>query len=172
MSKRPIIDWEDWLASPPGQYMLDWETGQFDRTVADIFGYHAVQLGLPVMDTLRENRMPFCALAIDPTAGPHGPRPDYAAAGSGSHLLCRFDELPFDTQSIDLVTLPHVLEFSDDPHEVLREVSRVLMPEGRVVISCFNPMSLWGARQGLNRLGASPFLPKDAQSIGFVRIKD
>jgi SAM-dependent methyltransferase len=74
-------------------------------------------------------------------------------------LLCRFDELPFDTQSIDLVTLPHVLEFSEDPHEVLREVSRVLMPEGRVVVTCFNPMSLWGARQGLNRAGATPFLP-------------
>src|SRR5262249_12759595 len=53
-----------------------------------------------------------------------------------------------------------------------REVSRVLMPEGRVVVTCFNPVSLWGARQGLNRLGASPFLPSDAQTIGFVRIKD
>jgi SAM-dependent methyltransferase len=168
MSKREIIGWEDWLASPPGQYMLRWEESQYDRTVADIFGYHAVQFGLPVMDTLRENRMPFSALALDPATGPHGPRPGQDA----SHVLCRFDELPFDTQSLDLITLPHVLEFSDDPHSVLREVSRVLMPEGRVVVSCFNPVSLWGARQGLNRLGAHPFLPADAQSIGFVRIKD
>ncbi|MGT2427968.1 class I SAM-dependent methyltransferase [Cupriavidus basilensis] len=80
--------------------------------------------------------------------------------------------MPFETQSIDLITLPHILEFSEDPHEVLREVSRVLMPEGRVVVTCFNPMSLWGARQGLKRLGADPFLPNDSQSIGFVRIKD
>ena len=63
MSNRPIIDWEEWLASPPGQYMLQWESQQYDRTVADIFGYHAVQLGLPHIDTLRENRMPFSALA-------------------------------------------------------------------------------------------------------------
>ncbi|SDO61743.1 Methyltransferase domain-containing protein [Ralstonia sp. 25mfcol4.1] len=169
MSNRPIIDWEEWLASPPGQYMLRWESQQYDRTVTDIFGYHAVQLGLPHIDTLRENRMPFSALALDGRAGPHGPRETHPDA---RQLLCRFDELPFDTQSIDLVTLPHILEFSEDPHEVLREVSRVLMPEGRVVVTCFNPMSLWGARQGLNRLGATPFLPSDAQTIGFVRIKD
>ncbi len=172
MSKRPIIDWENWLASPPGQYMLRWEEGQYDRTVADIFGYHAIQLGMPVLDTLRENRMPFGGLALDARSGPHGPRAAETGSAPGPQLLCRFDELPFDTQSIDLVTLPHVLEFSEDPHEVLREVARVLMPEGRVVVSCFNPMSLWGARQGLNRLGADPFLPTDAQSIGFVRIKD
>lgn len=169
MSNRPIIDWEEWLASPPGQYMLRWEAQQYDRTVADVFGYHAVQLGLPHIDTLRENRMPFSALALDGRAGPHGPSATHPDA---RQLLCRFDELPFDTQSIDLVTLPHILEFSEDPHEVLREVSRVLMPEGRVVVTCFNPMSLWGARQGLNRLGATPFLPSDAQTVGFVRIKD
>lgn len=172
MSKRPIIDWEDWLTSPPGQYMLRWEEGQYDRTVTDIFGYHAVQLGLPAIDTLRENRMPFSALALDPASGPHGPRAVEPGTGPSRQLLCRFDELPFETQSLDLVTLPHVLEFTEDPHEVLREVSRVLMPEGRVVVSCLNPMSLWGVRQGLNRLGAEPFLPTDAQSIGFVRIKD
>ncbi|KDP88835.1 SAM-dependent methyltransferase [Cupriavidus sp. SK-3] len=148
--------------------MLQWEQGQYDRTVVDIFGYHAVQLGLPHIDTLRENRMPFSALALAPGSGPHGPR----AQADARQLLCRFDELPFETQSIDLITLPHILEFSEDPHEVLREVSRVLMPEGRVVVTCFNPMSLWGARQGLKRLGADPFLPNDSQSIGFVRIKD
>ncbi|HBO79486.1 MAG TPA: SAM-dependent methyltransferase, partial [Cupriavidus sp.] len=98
MSNRPIIDWEEWLASPPGQYVLEWEGQQYDQTVADIFGYHAVQFGLPAIDTLRENRMPFSALALDGRAGPHGPRETHPDA---RQLLCRFDELPFDTQSID-----------------------------------------------------------------------
>ena len=31
--------------------------------------------------------------------------------------------------------------------EALREVERVLVPEGRVVIFGLNPMSLWGLRQ-------------------------
>ena len=74
-------------------------------------------------------------------------------------VICRYDELPFASQSIDLVALPHVLEFTDDPHEVLREVARVLMPEGRLIITGFNPLSLWGMRQGMRRLGTESFLP-------------
>ncbi|MCQ4062135.1 class I SAM-dependent methyltransferase, partial [Klebsiella pneumoniae] len=60
--------------------------------------------------------------------------------------FAEFEELPFESQSLDMIVLPHVLEFSEDPHQLLREVERVLMPEGRVVITGFNPMSLWGLR--------------------------
>jgi SAM-dependent methyltransferase len=45
--------------------------------------------------------------------------------------------------SLDIVVLPHVLEFSNTPHQVLREVERVLIAEGHVVILGFNPLSLW-----------------------------
>jgi len=65
-----------------------------------------------------------------------------------------------------------VLEFADEPHQVLREVDRVLVPEGQVVITGFNPSSLWGARQSLCRFGASPFLPRSGQFIRLPRIKD
>ena len=54
------------------------------------------------------------------------------------------EQLPFDSRSVDIMLLPHTLEFSDDPHQVLREVSRVLTPEGHAVILGFNPFSLWG----------------------------
>jgi ubiquinone/menaquinone biosynthesis C-methylase UbiE len=68
-----------------------------------------------------------------------------------------FGELPFATQSLDLVVLPHVLEFAAEPHQVLREVERVLIPEGQVIICGFNPSSLWGMRQVAGRLtGALP----------------
>ncbi len=87
-------------------------------------------------------------------------------------MICRYDELPFASQSIDLAALPHVLEFTDDPHEVLREVARVLMPEGRLVITGFNPLSLWGMRQGMRRLGTESFLPAQSQMIAFTRLKD
>ena len=58
------------------------------------------------------------------------------------HLRAKCHELPIATQSIDLVLLPHVLEFAEEPHAVLREVDRVMMPEGRLVIVGFNPWSL------------------------------
>ena len=58
-------------------------------------------------------------------------------------------QLPLASQSIDLLALPHVLEFSAQPHAMLREAERVLMPEGSVVISGFNPLSLWGAARAV-----------------------
>ena len=55
----------DWLATPPGRYLLAWETAQFEQAVSDIFGYHALQLGFPQLDALGNNRMPHRWLAID-----------------------------------------------------------------------------------------------------------
>ena len=66
MSKiDPIIDLHPWLALPPGLALLDWEQGQLDRLVADVFGFHALQLGVPELDGLRANRMPHRWLALD-----------------------------------------------------------------------------------------------------------
>ncbi|HVL10810.1 MAG TPA: methyltransferase domain-containing protein [Burkholderiaceae bacterium] len=175
MPQRRLSDWDAWLASPPGQYMLHWEQAQFDRTVADIFGYHALQLGMPGIDALRENRIPFAAQLLDESTSPNGNAISGArdVVGTTRQIVhCRFDELPFAAQSVDLVAMPHVLEFSNDAHEVLREVSRILMPEGQVVLTGFNPYSLWGMRQGMRRLGARPFMPRDGQFIGFQRLKD
>lgn len=87
-------------------------------------------------------------------------------------VINRYEELPFASQSIDLVVMPHILEFAEEPHQVLREVDRVLVPEGQIVLTGFNPASLWGARQFLTRVGASPFLPHEGQFIGLPRIKD
>jgi SAM-dependent methyltransferase len=68
--------------------------------------------------------------------------------------------------------MPHILEFAAEPHQVLREVDRVLVPEGQVVITGFNPLSLWGLRQFLTRLGMDPYLPREGQFIALPRIKD
>ena len=61
----PIVELHPWLALPPGQALLEWEQAQFDRLVADIFGFHAIQLGLPELDGLRANRMQHRWLALD-----------------------------------------------------------------------------------------------------------
>ena len=53
-----ILRFEEWLQTPQGRYLLDWEQDGLDRLVADLFGYHAVQLGLPGFELLRANRMP------------------------------------------------------------------------------------------------------------------
>lgn len=59
-------------------------------------------------------------------------------------LYCIPEQLPFEAKSVGLVILPHVLEFSDYPHQILREIERILVPEGNLVLLGFNPLSLWG----------------------------
>ena len=181
----------DWFQTPPGRYLLEWERARFDAALADVFGYHALQLGLPCIDALAANRMPNRWLALtappaaaeapaapdtpaapDPSATPAAPPPRRAA------LVADSTALPFAEASLDLVALPHTLELSGDPHATLREVQRVLVHEGKVVIAGLNPTSLWGLRQwrarqwrrfGWDRL----FLPGDTGSfIGHWRLRD
>ncbi len=159
-----IIGLHEWMATPPGAYLLAWERAQMAAAVANVFGFHALQLGLPELDALAANRMPHRWLA---TETPH----------AKAVFVTDFSALPFPANSLDLVVLPHALELTADPHTALSEVARVLVPEGRVVICGFNPMSLWGFRQqrghlyrrlGLNRL----FLPQAGEFIGYLRCRD
>ena len=169
-----IIGLARWLQTPSGRYLLGWEQQYLDQVVADLFGFHALQLGLNQIDALRANRMPHRWIATESLAG--GDNRGFAAVS----LHCSFDALPFDSQSLDLLVLPHGLEVTNDPHLALREVERVLVPEGRVVIVGFNPASLWGLRQRLGSLRrrllprtAGPlFMPTEGEFIGYRRLRD
>lgn len=160
---------QQWFETPPGRYLLAWERSEFDRAVGDIFGYHALQLGLPELDTLAANRMPHKWLALSEPQSVAGPvRPT---------LVTSFGALPFEENSLDLVVLPHSLELNVDPHTTLREVERVLVPEGKVVVCCLNPASLWGLRQKrahlYRRLGFGElYLPDAGDFIGYRRLRD
>lgn len=181
---------EQWLQTPQGQYLLAWEQARVDTVVADLFGFHALQLGLGPLDALRGNRMPHrwrlgerwrAPAPVEPVEpvepldpmSPAGP-----AAPAALSLVSDFDALPFPAHSIDLVVLPHTLEFARDAHHTLREVERVLVPEGRVVIFGFNAASLWGVRQragaALERVRAcgAGFLPREQRFIGYWRLRD
>ena len=132
---------QNWLKTPPGQYLLDWEYAQFERVVADIFGYHALQLGLPALNALQASRIPHRWVA-----SPYLPEfdADYAinniaiqaintpvkAINESKNIafFTEFEALPFAENSLDLLILPHSLELSPDPHATLREAERVLVP--------------------------------------------
>ncbi len=144
----------EWLQTTNGKYLLEREQALFDQGLADIFGFHAMQLGLPEHDLLRASRIPLRVVA--------GSEP-------GVQVKVCADELPFDTGSMDLVLLPHVLEFSEHPHQILREVERIMMPGGYVLLTGFNPRSLWGLRQ---KLGPKTQYPWRGKFITLPRIKD
>ncbi|MBK6637936.1 MAG: class I SAM-dependent methyltransferase [Rhodocyclaceae bacterium] len=148
---------EQWLHTPAGQYVLEWEQRTHDALVADIFGFNAVQLSLPAHDLLRSNRMPLRLYSDD------------VRAEGRVDVFSDVHHLPFASNSIDLVVVPHTLEFDSNPHQVLREVERVLVPEGQVLVSGFNPMSLWGTRR---RLGRTALPPWRGKYIALWRLKE
>jgi SAM-dependent methyltransferase len=145
----------EWLDTPQGNYVLGWEQARLDIVLADIFGFNAVQIGFPQVDFLRANRMPFRFYCCD--------RAGVAVQSDPHHL-------PFATNSLDLVVLPHVLEFDANPHQILREVDRVLVPEGSAVVVGFNPFSLWGLRRML--AGRSGEAPWQGRYISVPRLRD
>ena len=134
---------------------MAWEHARVGALVTDLFGYNALQLGLPQYNLLSENRIPLRQLA-----GEYG----------NVDVLCDLCELPFAANSIDLVVMPHILEFHDDPHQILREVERVLIPDGQLVITGFNPLSLWGLRQRLTQ--SKNEFPANGHYISVLRLKD
>lgn len=162
-SEKPIIALGPWLDTPAGSYVRAWEQTRLNALTSDIFGFNAVQIGLPQINGLEANRMPHQWLT-DTHLPPSREIPIV--------MVHDFAELPFASQSLDLVVLPHVLEFAAEPHQVLREVERVLIPEGQVIVCGFNPASLWGARQAAGRLSGAHFLPEDGEFISVPRIKD
>jgi SAM-dependent methyltransferase len=151
----PTNTLRDWFATPLGQYLLEKEQAYLDDVTPDIFGFHAVQLGVPEVDLLRASRIAH-RIRIAPDD-----HPDVAA---------KCDELPIATQSVDLVVLPHALEFAREPHGILREVDRIMMPEGRLVIVGFNPWSLWGLRSAVG-LSRNQY-PWNGSFVSLLRVKD
>ena len=168
-----------WWRTTAGLQLLAWERQWFDAGVADVFGFHALQLGLPAVDALKSNRMPHRWLACAAQGMAADGDPGEPGHVLSVHLQCEFDALPFANQSLDLVVMPHALEMAHDPHLTLREVERVLVPEGRLMITAFNPASLWAVRPrqrldgGLEGAGRPLGLwPRRAEMIGFRRLRD
>lgn len=123
---------ESWYSGERGKYLLEHTRAVLQPHLDTAFGYHILQLG-PVRD----------ASLIDGSPINHhihaGGRP-----GKGLGLICDGDELPLASDSVDVVVAHHSLEFESNPHQVLREIQRVLTPQGHLLLVGFNPLSLRG----------------------------
>ena len=144
----------DWFTSPLGRYLLTREQAYFDRTLADIFGYNALQIGLPELPFLQASRITK-HITVD--------LEEPAQVVADPHYL------PFAENSLDLIILPHVLEFTDEPHQLLREVYRTVRPEGHLIIGGFNPFSLFGFKR---YFGREQTMPWNGNFIALYRLKD
>jgi len=126
-----------WYGSALGRKLLEVERLYLARVLPNLFGYHLLQVGRAVGDNLfADSKIRHCTVMNLVAAEP--PR-----APSESEIYGSPAALPIAADSLDLLLLPHILEFAEDPHQVLREADRTLVPEGHVVLLGFNPWSSW-----------------------------
>ncbi len=150
-----------WYNRPLGRTLLEMERQKISEVLSGLFGYHIAQIGcLLGSDMLNGSLIPHKVL-IDP---------DATTNYLNSTIFAYPDAIPLASDSTDVVVLPHVLEFERDPHQILREVDRILIPEGHVVVLGFNPWSSWGAKRLINRANMAP--PWCGDFLTLARIKD
>ncbi|ADJ27242.1 class I SAM-dependent methyltransferase [Nitrosococcus watsonii] len=139
-----------WLGESLGRHLLKIEQAELEKVLPDLFGYHLVQLGSVRrgMDLLSSSCI-WHRVVLEAEIWPEAQAPS---------LLSHVDALPFASATVDGIILPHVLEYEENPHQVLREVQRVLVPYGTLAILGFNPWSFWGFwRFILYRRGSMPW---------------
>ena len=153
----------DWFERPLGRSIQAIEVDRLRPVLSGLYAVRAVQVGTIGSFDLLGSCDVSSRYIVDTL--PH------QADETANKVSAVAEALPFDSKSIDLMLLPHTLDFSDHPHQVLREAERVLIPEGHVVILGFNPVSLWGLRRLFARR-SNRTVPWNANFIGLRRIKD
>lgn len=142
----PLDPLDDWLAGPFGEFLLRSEQIAVESALEDVFGNNFLQVGHwgPKDAFLGLARIPRRFLIADP-----GYRGDCVSHASS---------LAIQSQSVDAVLLPHTLEFEPEPQAVIREVDRILVGEGHVLVLGFEPTGSWALRHLLARRGFPPGL--------------
>lgn len=129
-----------WFKAPLGQRILAWEQQQLNGIMPKVYGYHLMQLSV-----LNDQKLSL-----------QSPVTHHFTLGineaSGQRAVARFEQLPIRPESVDGVILHHVLEYSPQPHQLLREAANTVIPNGYIVLVCFNPFSLLNLKKQLGRL--------------------
>lgn len=131
-----------WFQTPLGRAMLEEEQDCLDEQLQDLFGYHLLQMGVdPSIDVSGGSRITHRVTVA------HHARQSAAL----SVLVADHRQLPLPAESVDLLVIHHLLDYSQTPHQLLREAERVLIPRGHLVIVGFNPVSGFGVVRWLAR---------------------
>lgn len=127
---------QKWYKSDLGSWIYDLECDELDEILQNCFGYHLLQFEGPEdLDWLRSSPIK------------HKIRVNFGSVSTFtdiSQVSIADDGIPFAENSVDVVILPHTLDLYGEPEQLLQEMTRILMPEGKLVIFGFNVYSLWG----------------------------
>ncbi len=150
----------EWFLNDDVEGLVDLEAGLANDLVSNLFGYNVLQLGsfYPnlVMNSCRIPNKILVSLGGDV-------QPFETVRGD-------VEAFPFGPATIDIIILPHILEFSPDPGKILREVDRVLIGEGYLVVFAFNPWSLFGLNTIFKRW--QDLAPWNCSFISALRLED
>lgn len=165
-----LYNFDQWINSAMGRACIQSEALQLGPWVKRVFGYHCVMLGEPEWSQCLQDNPIHHTLCINPT-NPRGKANSIAGMVPELSLVtAEWNALPIDQDAVDVVFLAHVLERHSFPHEILREAQRVLIPQGHLVITAFNPFSLFGLLKPVLQFPAHSFWR--AKWISLLRLKD
>jgi SAM-dependent methyltransferase len=133
----------EWFEQPCGRVLLESEQLVVSDLLPSLFGYHLMQMSVSEKVELLQNSPIHHRINVYTRSNACQPQQSMSA-DKKAYLVSDFDQLPIESDSIDVVVLHHVLDFSPHPHQVLKEVNRILIPRGHVIIIGFNPFSLFG----------------------------
>lgn len=126
-----------WYQTPIGKALALAEAAEIEAAMPQLFGCHMVQIGTIGDGQVFRSPGVLHTTVINPEV----------VVGGDSKVRCYAESLPVCSGVAEAVILLHTLDFADDPHEVLREVDRILAPGGQLIIVSFNPLSMWGLRR-------------------------
>ena len=151
MKRGKTLAWLQFLGTAHGVTVLNWERAAYARSVKTVTGSRAVQIGRPELDALSGSSIghrilvtpEVCRLSDDDWREPVAALPE---------------ALPLAAECADLVVWPHGPDdTASEAKAVLAEITRVLAPNGVLVLTFFNASGFWALRLGLSKpLGDRP----------------
>lgn len=123
---------QEWYTTPAGQILYKDLLIKLEKLLPSLFGYHALQIGglaedIDLISSSKIGQKIYMTLDVEK-----------------GNVAANPLALPFPQNTLDLIVLPHTLDISPKPHQVLREIHRVLISEGHLIIIGFNPFSMMG----------------------------
>lgn len=145
---RATQHWNHWLSQSFGSAVRSVEQKYLYELLANYFGKHGLLIGVPQQAELIKTSVTACHSLLSPL---------FDRNASLNTIEGDFFELPILSGSVDLVLLPHSLECTENPRQLLAESCRIVKPEGHIVIVGFNPMSWWGVRKFFTKKNHMPW---------------
>ncbi|MDG6772803.1 methyltransferase domain-containing protein [Thiomicrorhabdus sp. ZW0627] len=137
---------KQWYRTSSGHQLYKQEHHLIQRAVTNLFGYFFVQLGCTAEhDWVKYSRVSNKLILDDQLDYDLVKKGCVDESSSQNDKTCvhwvkaDLDYLPIAKESADVVMLPHTLETVQDPHYLLRQVDAMLVPEGHLVLTGFNP---------------------------------